>query len=341
MRRRAGLSLITLIALVALSGLRADAASGVRSSPAMGSSSRLARSRKNAGAEAASAPAPLAFNGDRAFADLKRLVDFGPRPPGSKALAASRQWIEAQLKQSGCEVEEDSFTASTPVGQIPMTNLIAKIPGARRDVLMIASHYDTARLEGIRFVGANDGASTTAFLLELARLLGHRKNPMTYWLVFFDGEEALVNWSNTDSLYGSRHLAQKLTDSGELSRIRAMILVDMIADAKLDVTRDSDSTGWLEDLIFKTAHRLGYSKQFPDEPGAIQDDHEPFVNAGVAAADVIDLDYGPRSAQHPTGAYHHTAQDTVDKCSPVSMTIVGRVVTATLEELEKSPEGKH
>ena len=276
-----------------------------------------------------------AFQGSRAFGDLKRLVEFGPRPPGSKALAESRRWITGQLKQSGCEVEEDSFVADTPVGQIPMTNLIAKIPGARPEVLMVAGHYDTKRFDGGAFVGANDGASSAAFLLELGRLLGRRKNPVTYWLVFFDGEEAFRQWSPTDSLYGSRHLAAKLTANGELSRIHAMILVDMIADANLDIRRDSSSTPWLTDIIFQTAHRLGYARYFLDQPTAVEDDHLPFVNAGVSAVDVIDLDYGPGNS------YHHTTKDTVDKCSPASMTIVGRVVTATLEELENSLRAKH
>jgi glutaminyl-peptide cyclotransferase len=275
--------------------------------------------------------AGLEFNGGRAFDDLKRLVEFGPRPPGSKALAESRQWIIRQLQQSGCEVEEDSFVADTPVGSIPMTNLMAKVSGARPEVLIVAGHYDTKRFDTGRFVGANDGASSTAFLLELGRLLGRRKNPAAYWLVFFDGEEALrPQWSAADSLYGSRHLAAKLTANGELSRIHAMILVDMIADANLDIHRDSSSTPWLTDMIFRTAHRLGYSRYFLDEPMPIEDDHIPFVNAGVSAADVIDLDYGPGNS------YHHTLKDTVDRCSVASMTVVGRVVTATLEELENS-----
>jgi peptidase M28-like protein len=292
-------------------------------------------------AAAHAVPASIGFDGERAFQDLKRLVDFGPRPPGSKALTESRQWIIHQLEQAGSKIEEDRFVGSTPVGQIPMTNLIAKIPGARPEVVIVAGHYDTMRFEGGSFVGANDGGSSAAFLLELARRLGRRKNPVTYWLVFFDGEEALVHWSDTDSLYGSRHLAEKLTASGELSHLHAMILVDMIADAKLDIYRDGASTAWLTDLIFKTAHRLGYGKQFLDEPRAYQDDHIPFVNAGVAAADIIDLDYGPRTGAHPNGSYWHTPEDTVDKCSPASLTIVGRVVTATLEEIEKPAASKH
>lgn len=285
-----------------------------------------------AAATVASERDSLVFQGERAYEDLKRLVAFGPRPPGSKALAESREWIISQLRLAGCQVEEDKFVAATPVGNISMTDIVARIPGARPAVVMVAGHYDTMRTDKFTFVGANDAGSSAAFLLELARLLGRRKNPLTYWLVFFDGEEALVHWSDIDSRYGSRHLVEKLASAGELGRVQAMILVDMIADAKLDIYREYYSTPWLSDMIFSNARRLGYSNYFLDSaPRAIEDDHIPFVNAGVSAVDVIDLDYGPNNR------YHHTAQDTVDKCSPRSLTIVGQVVTATLEELEKSP----
>lgn len=278
--------------------------------------------------------AVLSFSGARAFADLKKLVSFGPRPPGSQALAQARQWIIQQLMQSGAQVEEDSFTASTPVGNLPMTNIIGKFPGRQSKVVMVAGHYDTKLMEGVRFVGANDGGSSAALLLEMARVLGSRKNDLTYWVVFFDGEEALREWSSTDSLYGSRHLVQKLTTDGDLSRIEAMILVDMIGDAYLDIHREYSSTAWLMDMVFDAAKQLGYAKYFHDSSYAIDDDHIPFVNAGVSAVDLIDYDYGPQNS------YWHTAQDTVAHCSPLSLTIVGRVVTQTLFELEKSPRLK-
>lgn len=270
------------------------------------------------------------FNGGHAFDDLKRLVAFGPRPSGSQALAQSRQWIVGQLRQMGAQVEEDAFVASTPLGNLPMANLIAKFPGARSQVVIVAGHYDTKRFEDIRFVGANDGGSSAACLLELSRWLVHRKNALTYWLVFFDGEEAVREWSATDSLYGSRHLVQKLSASGELSRVQALILVDMIGDAQLDILREYKSTPWLAELVSNVARRLGYAKYFSARELAIDDDHIPFVNAGVSAVDLIDYDYGPQNS------YWHTADDTPAHCSPLSLTIVGRVVTGTLGELEKS-----
>jgi glutaminyl-peptide cyclotransferase len=270
------------------------------------------------------------FSGGRAYEDLRRLVAFGPRPAGSKALAETRQWIVRQLGQEGVRVEEDAFLASTPVGNLPMTNLIAKFPGTRPQVVVVAGHYDTKRFDDFPFVGANDGGSSAAFLMELARCLAHRKRTLTYWLVFFDGEEAVERWSAADSLYGSRHLVQKLSASGELSHLEALLLVDMIGDARLAIKREYNSTPWLTDMVFETARRLGYGKYFLESQIAVEDDHVPFVNAGVAAVDLIDLDYGPNNR------YWHTAQDTLEHCSPLSLTIVGRVVAATLDELEKS-----
>ena len=270
------------------------------------------------------------FNGGRAFEDLKHLVSYGPRPAGSAALAEARRWMIAQLKQTGAEVEEDRFTASTPMGAIPMTNLIARFPGEQSKVVMVAGHYDTKLFRNFRFVGANDGASSAALLLELARELHGRKHQLTYWLVFFDGEEAMrEQWADDDNTYGSRHLVQKLSSAGELGRIQAMILVDMIGDSDLVIHREAGSTPWLTDKVFNAAHRLGYAKYFPDATTAVDDDHVPFVNAGVAAIDLIDFD--------PEDGYWHTARDTVDHCSPLSLTIVGRVVLAALDDLDKTP----
>jgi Zn-dependent M28 family amino/carboxypeptidase len=273
------------------------------------------------------------FDGGRGFEDLKHLVSYGPRPAGSKALAATRSWIEAQLKVTGAQVDEDSFTASTPIGAIPMTNVIAKFTGTGSKIVMVAGHYDTKRFDNFRFVGANDGGSSAALLLELARALQGRKHALTYWLVFLDGEEAVrEEWRGDDNTYGSRHLVQKLSTDGELGRIQAMILVDMIGDSHLAIDREANSTPWLTDTVFSAAHRLGYSKYFLDNPTAVEDDHIPFVNAGVPAVDLIDFD--------PNDGYWHTARDTVDHCSPLSLTIVGRVVLATLADLEKSSATK-
>jgi Peptidase family M28 len=274
------------------------------------------------------------FSGARAFQDLRYIVSLGPRPPGSKALAAERRWITGQLQQAGWTVEEDAYTAQTPLGAFPEVNLIAKLPGASPKILMIAGHYDTKIFKQFRFVGANDGGSSAAFLVELARVLAGKKHPFTYWLVFFDGEEAVEHWTSTDGTYGSRHLVSKLTADGDLGRVQAMILVDMIGDAHLDIERESNSTPWLTQLVFSAARELGYHDYFRGGPQSVDDDHVPFLNAGVSAVDLIDFDYGPQNR------YWHTAQDTVEHCSPLSLTIVGRVVLAALDKLETSPRLK-
>src|SRR6266566_925126 len=193
------------------------------------------------------------FSGERAFNDLRQLVELGPRPPGSQALHRAREYICRQLSAAGAEVRDDSFVALTPVGNIPMTNVIGVFHGENRAVVILAGHYDTAKLDGVRFVGANDGGSSAAFLLEMARVLSRRKEKLTYWLVFFDGKEALKQWSAKDSLYGSRHLADKLASEGKLTQIKALILVDMIADRHLNVLRESNSTAWLSDAAFESA----------------------------------------------------------------------------------------
>jgi Zn-dependent M28 family amino/carboxypeptidase len=291
-----------------------------------------ASARRHAGAAAETA----AFDGTRAFNVLKRLVDFGPRPSGSNQLALARQWMIAQLRQSGAEVEEDRFVAHTPVGQLAMANVIAKFPGTKPGIVIVAGHYDTARIPNVAFVGANDGGSSAALVMELARAVAGRKFPFTLWLVLFDGEEATQQWSNSDSLYGSRHMVERLSDKGRLGRVKALILVDMVGDAKLTIYRDANSTPWLTDLTFTTAHQLGYGKVFLNEKQGYGDDHIPFVDAGVAAVDLLG-NVGPAAPSAPFGSYWHTAQDTVGHCSAASLTIVGRVVLASLDALGRSP----
>ena len=266
------------------------------------------------------------FDGARAFKDLEQLVALGPRPPGSPALERAREYITAQLETGGLEVQRDPFTATTPVGRIPMVNIVGVLSGTSSKVVIVAGHYDTARLEGMAFVGANDGGSSAAELLELARVLSKRRHVLTYWLVFFDGEEALEQWSHTDSLYGSRHLAEELATDGRLAEVRALILVDMVAGLQLHILEESNSTPWLRDIVIKKARQLGYASSFDGGQFPVEDDHLPFTKEGVATVDIIDLT--------PFKTYHHTAQDTLDKCSPASLAIVGRVVLASLEDLE-------
>jgi hypothetical protein len=276
-------------------------------------------------AKPAPAADPPAFDGGRAFEHLRAVVGFGPRPPGSAAAEETRRYVKAQMAAIGVQVAEQGFEAKTPIGPVKMVNLRATIPGARPERLILAGHYDTKLFRQFRFVGANDAGSSTAFLIEMARVLKARKNPLTIELLFLDGEEAFIDWYlGDDNRYGSRHYVQDAKRTGDLARIKAMILVDMIGDRDLVIKRESTSTSWLTDIIWSAAKGLGHGAIFSNETFAVEDDHVPFLNAGVPAVDLIDLEYAP----------WHTAEDTLDKVSARSMEVVGRVLTAALPKVE-------
>ena len=264
---------------------------------------------------------------------VRALVAFGPRPSGSDAHRKMQAYITEQLRQAGLTVEQDSFVAQTPIGAVPMSNIIGRLaePGGNAGgrIFVLASHYETKLERNFRFVGANDGGSSTGQLLALAPLLAKQGLSHEVWLVFFDGEEAFDQWSESDSLYGSRHLAAKWKAEGVLSRIGAFLLVDMIGDADLDLLRDENSTPWLRDQVWRTAQRLGYSRNFVSQQLAIEDDHIPFLRAGVPALDLIDYNYGPGNR------YWHTADDTLDKLSARSLQIVADVLLQTLSDLDR------
>jgi Zn-dependent M28 family amino/carboxypeptidase len=230
------------------------------------------------------------------------------------------------------EIQKDEFEAVTPLGPVPMTNLIAKFGEQSGRVVVVSGHYDTYQREGLDFSGANDGGSSTAFLLTFAKQLKERSRNDDVWLVFFDGEESFVAWQDNDHTYGSRHLSNKWKSDGTAGKIKAVINVDMIGDTDLDLAYDEQSTRWLRDMVWETAHRLGYGQHFPlGEPSYIEDDHLPFVNAGFAAVNLIDLRYGLLNR------YWHTEYDTIDKLSAGSFSIVMHVVWESLNELAKRP----
>jgi Zn-dependent M28 family amino/carboxypeptidase len=272
------------------------------------------------------------FNGERALNDVKRAVAFGPRPAGSEASRRMHLWIVQELKAQGWEVVEDRFTARTPVGALEMANLIAKKPGLTGRTIAVTGHTDTKRFP-FRFVGANDGGSSTAVLLELARALKGVSFRNDIWLVFFDGEEAVRDWSETDSLYGSRHLAEKMAADGSLSRLAALINVDMIGDRDLRLLDDDGSTPALRRILRSAAARLGYLQHLGNNPQAIEDDHIPFLQKGVKAIDLIDFDYGPGNA------YWHESTDTTDKLSAESLKITASLVIEMLHVLEPQGSG--
>ena len=268
-------------------------------------------------------------SGEKAMEHVRAQVAFGPRPPGSAALEKCRAYITDQLRGYGYEVQVDEFEAVTPYGGKVMKNLIARKGASSRGVVALASHYDTKLMEGIEFVGANDPGSSAGLLIELARVLSEERGTLDYWFVFLDGEEAFVDWSTFDSTYGSRHLAKRWQQDGTAGRIRALILLDMIGDRNLDILKESHSTRWLSDLVWETAAKTGLQGILSKYAGAVEDDHLPFLEAGIPSVDIIDLNYGPGNS------FHHTTADTLDKVSPESMEKVGRLVLAVLGELQK------
>ena len=271
-----------------------------------------------------------AFDAGRAYGHVKRLVEMGPRPAGSEAIKKAQQYIESELKSYGLKIIADSFEAETTRGKKPMKNIIGELAGEKADVVLIAGHYDTKLQPG--FVGANDGGSSTAAVLELARTLSKTKPEYTLWFVFFDGEEAFVNWdanNGTDNTYGSRHMVARMSAEGTLKRVKALILVDMIGDKNLDLLKDSESASWMVDLIWSAARELGYGKHFLNGEGGYSDDHIPFKNAGVPVIDIIDFNYGPDNS------YWHTNEDTLDKVAGESLKIVGDVVIGALPQIFK------
>ena len=266
----------------------------------------------------------------RAMRYTAQIVGIGPRPIGSEGHRKLEDYLGSHLKADSKEVGVDEFTAQTPAGNFTMRNFVAKFPGKRDGIIVIASHYDTLySLPG--FVGANDGGSSTGLLLELADQLRTQKQREGYsvWLVFFDGEEAVKQWTASDSLYGSRHLAQKWQSTGTAKKIKALLLADMIGDADLNIENDQSSTPWLEDMVYQAATNLGYQSHFFARSNAYADDHVPFIKAGVPAADLIDFDYGYNNA------LWHTTQDTLDKLSPKSLQISGDVILETVRLLDQ------
>jgi len=268
----------------------------------------------------------------RAFEYTREVTAFGPRYMGNENHKKLERYILDHLK--GDQVEEDDFTADTVEGKFPVRNIIAKFPGTKDGIIVIMGHYDTNYpLRNIGYVGANDGGSSTAILLEFANQLrvapGKKRDGYSIWLVWTDGEEAVKTWSDTDSLYGTRHLAEKWEKDGTLKQIKALMVMDMIGDADLNIDRNTNGTPWLLDLIYAAAERLGDQSHFYDRQGPIEDDHLPFFKRDVPSADVIDLDYGYNNV------FHHTAQDTMDKLSPKSLQIVGDTIMETIHMLDQ------
>jgi glutaminyl-peptide cyclotransferase len=265
------------------------------------------------------------FSGDKALAHVQRLVDLGPRTPQSEAIEKSRAYIKQELNSSGWRVTEQPFTDETPRGPVRFVNLIARFGtiGKTTDLFLLCSHYDTKVFDTFRFVGANDGGSSTGLLLELARVLAQQPRlAEKIELVFFDGEEAFENFSNTDGIYGSRHFAHELRQDGSAKSFRGGILFDMVGDRSLDITFPPNSPTKITRDIFASADALKLRNYFTYFDQDVTDDHSPLNAVGIPVVDVIDFHYPP----------WHTADDTMDKISAQSLQIVGSVAAYYLSE---------
>jgi peptidase M28-like protein len=264
------------------------------------------------------------FDGKRAYALVAKQVEFGPHPSGSAAIAKVQDFLQSELKSYGCTVDVDNFSADTPVGRLSMKNILVKIPGEKPGVILLGTHYDT--LLKLNFVGADDGGSSTALMLELAHLLCPQHGKYAVWIAFFDGEEAMRQWSDTDSRYGSRQMAAKLAASGDIKKIKAFLLADIVGGRKARFLRETSSTPALIDLFWNTAHTLGYSDLFRDGETAAQDDHDSFLKRGVPSVDVI--------GDFVNNGYWHTPEDNLDKISAKTLGIVGHVFLESTKQLQ-------
>jgi len=272
------------------------------------------------------------FNGRRAYEELRRVVGFGPRPSGSSALAELRKHIEAELASAGLEVRRQEFDASTPIGPVRMVNITGVVQGTEPGIIILGNHYETKYLPQITFVGANDGGSTTAWMLEMARTLGPKRRGKSVWLCFFDGEESFAEWTASDSLYGSRHFVERLEAEGRLGEVAAMINVDMIGDCYLDIKKERDAPAWLTQIIWQKARDSGYGQFFLPFVQVVEDDHIPFRRAGIPAINIIDFSYGSSASEHLKN--WHTANDTLDRVCGDSLQVVGDVIYHALPEID-------
>jgi glutaminyl-peptide cyclotransferase len=278
------------------------------------------------------APAPETtggFDGNRAYAQVAKQVSFGPRPAGTPAIQKVQDYMVGELKSYGCAVDTDSFSADTPDGRVPMKNIVAKIPGQKPGIILLGTHYDTKKLP--HFVGADDAGSSTGVMLEMARLLC-KQPPGKYavWIAFFDAEEAFnLEWHDPDNCYGSRQMAAQMAASGDLPKLKAFILADLVGNRTPKFRRDEASTKWLVDVVWNTAAKLGYGSIFVNEVYSVGgDDHFSFTKRNVPSVDIIDL--------APTEVpYWHTPEDTMDKISPKTLAIVGHTILESVNELQK------
>ncbi len=283
------------------------------------------------------------FSGQAAYNLTQQFIAAAPhRWIGSPDHLKAEEFIKSHFAPEIAKgnFETDSFSANTPAGRLDMRNYIVRFPGKKDGVIVLASHYETNYwLKDINFVGANDGAATTALLIEIGNYLrAHPPEGYSVWLVFDDGEEAIKSWSNSDSLYGTRHLAAKWSANGTLSKIKAFLLADMIGDKDLNI----DQGCQLHSVAARSARSRPRKTLATPHPSSrtrlpFEDDHLPFKQRGVPVLDIIDLDYGPPTSERPEGGYHHTELDTLDKISPKSLQISGDLFLEMIRLINQRP----
>lgn len=316
-------ALLFSVAFVGLTGCQAsDSSSSAGQPPFM---SAAAANSPQASDDAPPPDATGGFDGKRAYALVAKQVSFGPHPSGSPAIAKVQDFLQSELKSYGCTVDTDSFSADTPVGRLPMKNIVAKIPGEKPGIILLGTHYDTL-LTVPNFVGADDGGSSTALMLELARLLCPKRGKYAVSIAFFDGEEAMQHWSDTDSRYGSRQMAAKLAIGGDLKKVKAFLLADIVGGRKAQFLRETSSTPDLINLVWNTAHKLGYNELFRDSTTSAEDDHDAFLDRHVPSLDVI--------GDFMNNGYWHTPQDNMDVISAKTLASVGHVFLESIKELQ-------
>jgi len=280
---------------------------------------------KNQGGQAAGSPVAGQVSGQAIYTLTQQFLTVAPkRFNGSPGHLAAEQFIKDQFKPEAAKgnFETDAFTASTPAGPQSMRNYIVRYPGKKDGAIVLLTHYETNYpLKDINFVGANDGACTSALLIEIGKYFrAHPPQGYSVWLVFDDGEEAVKEWSDTDSLYGTKHLAAKWQRDGTIEKVKAVLLADMIGDKDLNILEETQSTPWLTDLLRQAAVNTHHTANVFKTEGAEEDDHLPFLKRGVPTIDIIDVDYGPKTQALPDG-YHHTAQDTINNISAKSLQV--------------------
>jgi glutaminyl-peptide cyclotransferase len=267
---------------------------------------------------------PPAFDADRAFTSLKKQCDFGPRPVGTPAHDRTRDFLSAELRKYTDSVELQSFKRVLAGRACELANIVARFGPADKQGILLCAHWDTRptadqALEAADrkqpIIGANDGASGVAVLLELARMFHDNPPAVPVTIVLFDGED--YGQTLSQMFLGSAYFASHMEKS---LGFKYGILLDMVGDKNLDIHREGNSqkkAGPATDKVWAAARSLGYDSYFADDVKyTISDDHIPLIGAGLPCADVIDFDY----------AYWHTLDDTIDKCSPKSLQIVGETI---------------